>query len=276
MSRDAAQLNIVTALPEEARPLIHCFRLKRRHDIHPFPVYENADIQLIVSGIGKTAAATATGYLARQHAEQRYTAWLNIGIAGGKQFDTGQCLLAHQVTDSDQQRNYYPTLWFDNTLKTARVFTANVPETNYGDDALYDMEAAAFYGAAMHFSTVELIHCCKIVSDNREVTIDQITSSSVVNSIEQNLKPIQQLVEQLLRGAGRLNDDFRGQDELEILRDRYHFTTVQQSQLNTILQKWFALTDQSPLQLLDLEGIKNAKRLLQELDTRLNEFPVHY
>ena len=55
-------INILTALPCEAKPLIHHYRLNGRQ-VHGFRIYENSDMRLIVSGIGKVAAAAACACL---------------------------------------------------------------------------------------------------------------------------------------------------------------------------------------------------------------------
>jgi adenosylhomocysteine nucleosidase len=273
---DSGKLNFVTALPEEARPIVNYYRLKRRHDIHPFPVYENDNLQLIVTGIGKTTVATATGYLAGITKDLQFTAWLNVGIVGSGRHETGDFILVHKVTDLDRQRHYYPALWFEHSLETAPLVTVEQPAVDYDKDVLFDMEAAAFYPAAMAFSTSELVQCCKIVSDNRQVSIEQITSQVVVQCVEQNLEHIDNVAQALLRGVNTLAADSRGREEATELKAKYHFTSAQQSHLYIALQKWFALTTESPLQVLNLANINNAKALLQELDGRINELPVNY
>ena len=270
------KLNIVTALAEEARPIVHHFRLKRRHDIHPFAVYENLQTTLIVAGIGNLAAATATGYLAGIARSNQHAAWLNVGIAGAKRGEIGDFVLAHKISDHHHKRHYYPTLWFEHGCKTAPLITVEEPVVNYNDDVLFDMEAYGFCSAAMNFSTSELVHCCKIISDNYHVSIDNISPQSVVNWVEQNLINIQHVAESLLQGASKLNSDIKGREDAELIKSKYHFTTSQQSQLDLVLQKWFAMSDESPVNNLDFTTIKNAKDVLRELNAKLNQLPVDY
>ena len=58
-------LNLVVALPSEARPIIDYFSLMQRAS-DPFGLYANADekVWLILSGVGKTKSEAATEYLA--------------------------------------------------------------------------------------------------------------------------------------------------------------------------------------------------------------------
>ena len=74
-------INIVVALPAEARPLLDHFRLRDKQHNTAFPIYRNTDMALIVSGPGKVAAAAATALLAGNRDTPATSAWLNVGIA---------------------------------------------------------------------------------------------------------------------------------------------------------------------------------------------------
>ena len=56
-------LNLIVATQTEARPLIAHFHLQAANLGSAFPLYHKDDLRLIISGIGKIAAATATAYL---------------------------------------------------------------------------------------------------------------------------------------------------------------------------------------------------------------------
>jgi len=269
-------LNFVVALSEEARPIIQQFRLKRLHSINAFPVYSNDKIRLIVSGIGKLAAATATGYLAGIDDADKATAWLNVGVAGSKNLLVGQAVLARQIFDAVSQQNYYPTIYFDTSCLTAAVTTVSMPESQYLDDCVYDMEAAGFYSSALRFGTTELIHSFKIVSDNESSHVDEISKGDVVNLVEQNMEDIVQISNVLLDGAALLDDVGNGKEVFALISAKYHFTVSQQAQLITLLQNWFAIAKMSPLDNLDMDDINNAKTLLSELQKRVDELPLNY
>jgi adenosylhomocysteine nucleosidase len=269
-------LNFVVALSEEARPIIQQFKLKRRHSINAFPVYGNDDIHLIVTGIGKLAAATATGYLAGIDNADRATAWLNMGVAGCKNLAVGQAVLAHQVVDVVSQQKFYPTIYFDTDCVTAAVASVFQPESEYLDDYVYDMEAVGFYSAALRFSTTELIHSYKIVSDNEVFHVDKVSKGDVVSLIEQSMEGIIQLADVLLSGAGLLDAGVHGKEEFALLNEKFHFTVSQQAQLYTLLQNWFAITASSPLDGLDVDVVRNAKGLLSELQKNIDELPLSY
>lgn len=269
-------INFVVALPEEARPVIQRFKLKRFHHISAFPVYGNGEIQLIVSGIGKLAAATATGYLAGIEQADKTTGWINTGIAGSKDLQVGQSLLANKITDEENQRTYYPTIFFDTKCLSASVITVARPESEYGNDAVYDMEAAGFYSAALRFSTAELVHCFKVVSDNSAFHVDRIRKDDVVSLVETKLDELVQLSEALANGAALLNTGEEYEQLYRELIGTLHFSVSQQAQLSMLLQKWFAVTEASPIASLNMEMCNNAKTLLKQLQKSLDALPLSY
>ena len=55
-------INIIIAIQCEAKPLLKHYGLKGSTDHGPFRIYEGEDMRLILSGIGKIAAAAATSY----------------------------------------------------------------------------------------------------------------------------------------------------------------------------------------------------------------------
>ncbi len=148
-------INLLTALSGEARPLISALRLKRLNECRAFACYEGEyqhhPVHLVVSQPGILAAATATAWL-QGYLNGLQSAWLNIGIAGHGYLPVGSGLLAHKITDRQQQQHWYPTLTFTPPCPTATVISADHPETAYREDALYDMEAAGFVAAASRFS----------------------------------------------------------------------------------------------------------------------------
>src|SRR5690554_1763627 len=106
---------IITALMIEAAPLIEHFRLRRDMSIHEFPVYRNADIALIVSGVGKVRSAIAATYLL-SICNTKYNkdienvnddscikdhTLVNIGFCGASetQYEIGSLILINKVID---------------------------------------------------------------------------------------------------------------------------------------------------------------------------------
>ena len=197
-------INLVVALPAEARPLIERYRLNEKTTIGTFRVYRHADMSLIISGPGKIAAAAATALLAGSNTPGKQAAWLNIGIAGHATYSTGQSLLAHRITDHATGKNWYPPQLFDLPTTTVSLLTVDIPENSYRQDVAYDMEASGYYPVASRFSSTELVQCFKVISDNREQSTATITAERCSQLVTRKLDEIDALVRALLSLAPSL------------------------------------------------------------------------
>jgi len=268
-------LNIVVALPEEARPIIHCFKMQRWHDVRQFAVYRSDEIRLIVSGIGKLAAATATGFLAGTHLND-HSAWLNLGIAGGDAGAVGDIFLANEIVDSVSNTKFYPSICFNLPMPYTRVITVVNQQTEYSTESVYDMEASGFYSAALRFSTAELIQSIKIISDNSVSGIDKIKKENVTEMITQKLAEVSDICNWLLEAVKKLTEEYAGDADYITILSKFHFTYTQQRKLKTMLQNWFSLTNVSPLNAISLSEIQNARALLCELELKIRKLPVNY
>lgn len=180
-------MGIVIALISEAKPLIDHFKLKACTSKFSFSLYRNDTIHLIVSGIGKVNAALAVSCL-QNEMEGFPAAWLNVGIAGHRSMAIDTGVIAHQVVDAGTTHTYYPTLLVP-FGKTHTLCTVDRPETSFPDDYVYEMEASGFMQAALKCSTSELVHCYKIISDNRHMSIS-FTAQEVRKTIENHLEII--------------------------------------------------------------------------------------
>ena len=100
-------MNFIVALQAEAMPLIDRFNLVKRSDTRVFPIFENKDHRVIISGIGRINAAAATGYLYRF--EEYSQGIVNIGIAGHGELSTGTSFLANRVLHSGRKNSVLPT-----------------------------------------------------------------------------------------------------------------------------------------------------------------------
>ena len=263
-------INIVVALPAEARPLLDHFRLRDKQHNTAFPVYRNADMALIVSGPGKVAAAAATGLLAGNRDTPAVAAWLNIGIAGHAHHAIGSAFIAHRITDSATGTNWYPPQIHDLPIPTENLCTVDCPEDSYPAAALYEMEASGFFPVACRFSTGELVQCFKVVSDNRTQANTAVTAKLCTQLITAKLTDIEQLVNALSAIADDYTRWHAPHPGLKQLSTRWRFTVSQQHQLARLARRWKVLTADQPLWLDQLEKIHRAADVLQCLEQHLN------
>lgn len=261
-------LYLVTAFKTEARPLIAHYGLEPRPRSGAFPVYENADCALVISGPGKTAAAKAAAHLYAGAGEPRGGAWVNVGVAGHDHLPLGTVVVAHKIVDAATGRAWYPPQALRHSLTGAVLHTVDAPETGYRDGALYDMEASGFYPAAAACTTRELVQCCKIVSDNRAQPLEQFTPRKAGELIERAVPVLAGFIGQL-SDLARTPARETGKDLAPFL-DRWHFSVTQRHRLRRNLQRWAALRRGEDCPAALFQHCRNATAVLTDMDRQLN------
>lgn len=261
---------VFCALNCEARPLIDAWKLSKQADARPFHCYGGADRVVVVSGVGKIAMAGAIGHTMARYSGGGLPILLNFGIAGHPYLPCGSQVLVEKLVDSENGRCFYPKFVFDLPCQTKHLISYPRMATQYQVDALYDMEASGFYELALRFSTSELIHCLKLVSDNRDSPVDQIDSTRVSGWATDALPAIEILLQRLLqlRSAQSIFDDGQYGEIFKGL----HFSATNASKLKSLLQRWQVLNDgDEGRRLLDLRdsGANNGKELLLWLERQL-------
>ncbi len=263
-------LHLLVAFMHEARPLIDHYRLAKAAGAHPYPIYANDQIKLIVSGIGKTAAAAGVGYLQALGHPSGTIAWLNLGIAGHGTLGIGQGFLAHRVEDQATGRCAYPPLVFPFSAKTSDLLTVDQPLNRYEANCGYDMEASGFVQSALRGATAEWVQCYKVVSDNPSAPLGKFDKARAMTLIENRLDEIDPLVSMLIEEVlqWRAVDD--SDSALDEITKRYHFSETRRVQLRRLLRRWKALEATPILSSIDLDSYPNAASLLDDVRQRLS------
>lgn len=265
------QINLVVAHALEAKPLCAMLNLRVSTMRHSFPLYGNDEgTNVIVSGIGKLAAAAATSYLAGLQAGTPASAWLNVGIAGHQQADIGAGLLAHKIVDAHSGATHYPPQLLSGFTSTT-VITVDAVETNYPELAAYDMEASGFYASASRFSTTELVQVFKVVSDNAQHGVAHFQTSQVAPLISAQRESLTDLLEQLRELLATYHAAYRAPAAYETLLARYRFTASQQAQLRRLCERYHALDRNQELRALSQTKFKSRKQLLAALALPLEQ-----
>ncbi len=267
-------INLVVALPAEARPLIRHFGLRRRPDASPFPLYDNDGISLIVSGVGKLKAAAATACLHAANGAAPDHAWLNIGIAGNGARALGEGVLAHSIKDAATRRCWYPPLVFQPPCETTAVLTLDRPASAYPETDSVDMEASAVYETASRFSTGELAHCFKIISDNRANPSHAVSAASTEQLVTQKLDEIEAIVRQLRQLAEEMTRLRSPPPEFERFLARWHFTVSERHRLHQLLRCWQLRVPERQLSPAEFGALARAGEVLVLLERRLQGLPV--
>ena len=163
---------IVTALAQEAIPLIQHFKLKKDLSHTKFDIYRNDMIKLIVTGTGKLKSAVATTYLLLKEPPKKSDKILNFGICGSglEKHKSGQIFLINKIEDVNSGKSYYPEIIFSHLLPEATIVTYEKPviksKTSNSVSELVDMEVSGFYEAANTFVQSHNIIILKVVSDH--------------------------------------------------------------------------------------------------------------
>lgn len=192
-----AHINFVVALPGEAKAVRHYFGLQRRQHITDYPVFGHENISLVISGVGKAAAADATEFLHHRNASAAPAIWINVGIAGHAHLPLGEAILAAKITDASSGRSWRPGPLQHPPVRTASVVTLDAPTDDYLSHGACDMEAAGFYSIANRCTRKPLAQCFKIISDNRENPARGISNKTIRHSIAAHCRSLSLLIERL-------------------------------------------------------------------------------
>ena len=267
-------IKLVVALASEARPLVEHFDLARRGGKGGFHIFTGNEAALVVTGIGKVNAAAGSAYLAG-FVPGEDQAWLNIGIAGHETFSPGTGTHASRITDNTTGRSWYPPKIVRMPGLGVHITSYDQPVTHYPPVMACEMEASAFYSVATRFSPGEIVQCYKIVSDNSEESKAGITPASVENLINDHLAAIDGFAASLVELAGQLLPaDCLYREELNELRERWHFTVTQTVQLGESLRKMVVRGVGEKIRLRHWQHCVNAKQVLAEMESLLKSLPV--
>jgi adenosylhomocysteine nucleosidase len=166
MSR--CSINLVAALPAEAKPIITRFGLKRAQPNLGFPLYRREHISLVLSGPGKINAAAATAFLGALGNRREEAIWINLGVAAHAERPIGDVLLASSVADAGSGEVWHPSLPEIAPCPSGSLLTLERPDLGYEREDMVDMEASGLFPIACRFSSVELVQVLKVISDNRD------------------------------------------------------------------------------------------------------------
>lgn len=270
-------IHIFSALPCEAQPLIQHFKLSDLKEFNLFRIYQSKDktISLTISGVGKLNMAAAVSY---QHAclnTSTSDIWLNIGVAGHAAIPLGEVRLVNKITDEHDNATWYPQIIFNSPCKSTNLITLDNPSTDY-QDALFDMEASAFYQMAIRLGTVEMIHCLKIVSDNTEQNTDTVNADSVKKMITEQVQTIEKLINCLNPLSAEIDSITSEHEYYQCFIEKWHFTKSESIQLSRLMRQWsLRLPNEDIMQ--SVADDKSGKTVLKTLRESINnsEFVIH-
>ena len=228
-------MDFVVAFQGEAQPLIDFYQLEKVEDA-PYPLFRNDQHFLIISGLGRDRAVSATTAL-HQITNKPNLGWMNLGIAGHGSLKIGEAFIAGKITDDSSDESFYPPQIFEHSFAVSCLQTCSKPCSNYQPDLGYDMEAHAFYRTACKFTIRELVQVIKIVSDNPDHDLNQVNPKKVPAMIEENLKAIDLLVTQIDTASFTMQSDKEVGEVCQRVQALHSFSVTQVHQLRELLRQ---------------------------------------
>jgi adenosylhomocysteine nucleosidase len=193
----ACPINLVAALPAEAKPIAARFGLERVQPDIAFPVYRGRHLTLVVTGPGKVNAAAATAFLGSLGGCSKEAIWVNFGIAGHAERRVGEVLLASRIRDSGSGQVWNPSLPAVPPFPADCLLTLDRPDLGYEHEGMVDMEASGFFPTACRYSSFDLVQVLKVISDNRNNTAEGLGAKQVRSLMAGLLEPVELLVSSL-------------------------------------------------------------------------------
>jgi nucleoside phosphorylase len=231
-------LNFVVALSCEAKPLVDYYRLEKQ-STSAFPYYFKPscaqhpyNINLVVSGIGLQAMATACGWLGGV-SKTKNTVWLNVGTAGHATLKLGEIARVVCAAQSDSEIRHFPPLVAKWGGVNASLISSAAPVSQYPEQLLVDMEASAFFMAAKRFASAELVQALKVISDNPDNKIELLNATKLSALIASQMDLIHEFSMALIK----LAKVGPSADKSQYFAHELHCTVSQSLQFNDLTSK---------------------------------------
>lgn len=185
-------IHLIVATQLEANPLIKSFDLKKNISEGDFDFFSNDKYSLTITGIGKINSAIGVTHTFFKF-KKKNNIWINIGFAGIDKYKIGNLYLVNKVTDNDTKKSLYPIFITDHKIEKKNCITYGLVNKKY-NDSLSDMECSGFFSSANRYSTKEIIHSLKIVSDNKKEEI-KLSDKELINCIfQKNIPKIKKFI----------------------------------------------------------------------------------
>ncbi len=258
----------VVALEQEALPIIEYYKLKAIKG--KLKVFKNLgnNIWLIISGIGSRKSSSAVKYLYKISKSKKDMIWINIGIAGHRNYEPGSILDIKKVTNNKGEVYYTSSIL--NNIKTNISLCVDTPEIRYKGDYVYDMESYGFIKSADKVTIKEFIFIFKIISDNLKYKPISYKKFAYKN-IKDNIKRIDEILSQNIL---YLSKSFVSTESvMKLITKKFHVTFYNKKKLANILSRILLLNNIEEIK-KEIRNQNNINDLLNSFETKLKNFIV--
>jgi len=167
---------IVTALKPEAQAFVDFHKLGKSK-LGTYTFFSNANIKLIISGLGSINAREATQTLINHFDITDDDVYLNVGICGASEtYAIGELLEIGSIIYDEQVYS------FDTNKKEILCIDKKASSEIH---EIVDMESFGFYDAVVHSPAIKNFHILKVVSDHfqPEIVTKEKTKTLLFNVI---------------------------------------------------------------------------------------------
>lgn len=225
--------------------------------VRPFEIFEGTDCTLVISGIGKIAAATATSFLLSRAELPRSMLVLNVGTCTSPhEHDRNQLFQIERICDATSERSFIPEVLVAPAfeLRTLTTFDFPVSLESWPDtlEGLGDMEGAGFAQAASYFLPIESIQALKLCTDI--LSPADFSPSKVSSLMEPYVPSIMQWAFQILSLLENADGVLTREDSriLEELCTRWRLTFSTARRLHQMVRASRLESDRSLAPVLDI------------------------
>ena len=169
---------IVTALRQEAQPIIDTLGLRRDPTSKKIQMYSSGEVLLVISGMGKLRAAIATTHALNMIGNPESCCLLNIGMCGSavEYIPLGEAVLVNKIWDYGSGYEYFPDVLLDYRLEEVSLGTFEKPLTvDYRPEHscdVVDMEASGIFQAGQLFVPPHAMYFIKVPTDYLDFSPD--------------------------------------------------------------------------------------------------------
>jgi len=167
-------ITFITALYQEAKPLIQNLQLKKHSSETLYQFYEGDQIRLLITGTGMMSASAAVArHFALYPAHSSQDLVVNLGVAGyvpsgNTTASVGDLFFISKITEAATGRTFYPDLLYRHSFRLMPVLTVPVVCTSalkLPEETLLDMEASALYQTLLPHVSPDRMLFFKVISD---------------------------------------------------------------------------------------------------------------
>ena len=186
---------ILSAFETEVRALIDAYKLQKRQS-HPFKIFYDENIFIIISGMGQEKAAEAVAYLLLNFPHKTNDIFINLGTcAGQKEFPIGSLVQVQQLQDEEESHRLCIQ---NNDIQAVSCFSASLPLDRPAPTDIAEMEAIGIYRTLNKYFPLKKISFLKIVSDNFNPIKHE--KAFIIKLTQDNLVEIKAHIELMKRG----------------------------------------------------------------------------